>query len=263
MAKRDDKTRGVSPPQEPQKTNNGHTDDTHGLSRRSFLKIGGLAAAVPVVAGPKFIQVGGQDVEVHGPQAAPVTLMVNGKRRTANLEPRVTLLDALREDLDVTGPKRVCDRGECGACTVLLDGKAVYSCTMLAIEAQGHEITTIEGLMEGAVQLSPVQAAYVQHDASQCGFCTSGFVTATTAFLRDHPNATHEEMVRNLGGNFCRCGTYVGIREVVKAHGGGAQKRGELRSPIPIDHPSKSNADLLGTPAQAPGTTSSSVKGGF
>src|SRR5215469_410536 len=219
MAKRDDKSRGISPPQNPKNTNHGNNDDSHGLSRRSFLKIGGLAAAVPVVTGPTIIQIGGKDVELHGPEATPVTLMVNGKRRTANLEPRVTLLDALRETLDVTGPKRVCDRGECGACTVLLDGKAVYSCTMLAIEAQGHEIVTIEGLMEGAVQLSPVQAAYVQHDASQCGFCTSGFVTATTAFLRDHPNATHEEMVRNLGGNFCRCGTYVGIREVVKAHG--------------------------------------------
>lgn len=191
------------------------------VSRRDFLKIGGLAAAVPVVAGPRIVQVGGAEVEVHGPHAAPVTLMVNGKRMTANLEPRITLLDALRENLDVTGPKRVCDRGECGACTVLLDGKAVYSCSMLALDAQGHAITTIEGLMEND-QLHPVQTAYVAHDASQCGFCTSGFVTATTAFLRDHPNATHEEMVRNLGGNFCRCGTYVGIREVVKAHTGHA-----------------------------------------
>src|SRR5438270_7881848 len=184
MAKREDESR----------TQNHSTDENgNGLSRRSFLKIGGLAAAVPVVTGPKIIQVGGQDVEVHGPQATPVTLMVNGKRMTATVEPRVTLLDALREDLDITGPKRVCDRGECGACTVLLDGKAVYSCTTLAIDAQGKEITTIEGLMAGATQLSPVQKAYVDHDASQCGFCTSGFVTATVAFLRDHPNATHEE----------------------------------------------------------------------
>lgn len=214
MAKREDESRTQTPTEE-----NGN-----GLSRRSFLKIGGLAAAVPVVTGPTIIRVGGQDVEVHGPQAAPVTLNVNGKRMNVSVEPRVTLLDALREDLDITGPKRVCDRGECGACTVLIDGKAVYSCTTLAIDAQGKEIVTIEGLMEGAMKLSPVQQAYVDHDASQCGFCTSGFVTATTAFLRDHPNPTHEEMVRNLGGNFCRCGTYQGIREVVKAHGSGTKR---------------------------------------
>lgn len=201
-------------------------ENGNGLSRRSFLKIGGMAAAVPVVVSPKIIQVGGAEVEVHQANVAtPVALMVNGKRQTVNIEPRVTLLDALREDLDITGPKRVCDRGECGACTVLLDGKAVYSCSTLAIDAQGKEITTIEGLMSGAAQLSPVQAAYVEHDASQCGFCTSGFVTATTAFLRDHPNPTHEEMVRGLGGNFCRCGTYGGIREVVKAHGGAGGRR--------------------------------------
>lgn len=232
MSKRRDEARKQNPPEE------------NGLSRRSFLKIGGLAAAVPVVTGPKIIQVGGQDVEVHGPHAAPVTLMVNGKRQTLNVEPRVTLLDALREDLDITGPKRVCDRGECGACTVLIDGKAVYSCTTLAIDAQGKEIVTIEGLMSGATQLSPVQKAYVDHDASQCGFCTSGFVTATTAFLRDHPNPTHEEMVRNLGGNFCRCGTYAGIREVVRAHGGGA-------------HPAPKASARVGQPSEM------TAKGGY
>lgn len=204
--------------EEPQENGNG-------FSRRDFLKIGGLAAAVPVVA-PKVINIGGQDVEIHGPQAAPLTLNVNGKKMTATVEPRMTLLDVLREDLDVTGPKRVCDRGECGACTVLLDGKAVYSCSTLAYDAVGKEITTVEGLMAQAAagQLSPLQAAYVEHDASQCGFCTSGFVTATNAFLRDHPSPTHEEMVRGLGGNFCRCGTYGGIREIVRAHGSGAHR---------------------------------------
>src|SRR5438067_1149022 len=205
MAKREDESR----------TQNHATEDNgSGLSRRSFLKIGGLAAAVPVVAGPKIIQVGGQDVEVHGPQATPVTLMVNGKRMTATVEPRVTLLDALREDLDITGPKRVCDRGECGACTVLLDGKAVYSCTTLAIEAQGHQITTAEGLTAGE-QPHPVQQAFVDNDAQQCGFCTPGYVVATKAFLDKHPNPTPEQLRSGLGGNFCRCGTYFGIRHAV------------------------------------------------
>lgn len=197
-------------------------DKPSGVSRREFLKISGITAAtVPMVAGPTVIQVAGEEVEVHGPDAVPVTLLVNGKKHTANLEPRVTLLDALREHLDITGPKRVCDRGECGACTVLLDGHAVYSCTTLAIEAQGKTIVTAEGL--GTVeQPHAVQASFVQHDAQQCGFCTPGFTTATKAFLDKHPHATQDQIAEGLGGNFCRCGTYRGIHEVVKAHAAGA-----------------------------------------
>ena len=114
----------------------------------------------------------------------------------------------------MTGPKRVCDRGECGACTVLLDGRAVYSCTTLAIEAQGHQITTAEGLMAGD-QPHPVQQAYVDNDAQQCGFCTPGYVVATKAFLDKHPNPTPEQLRSGLAGNFCRCGTYFGIRHAV------------------------------------------------
>jgi xanthine dehydrogenase YagT iron-sulfur-binding subunit len=139
---------------------------------------------------------------------------VNGKNYSANLEPRVTLLEALREDFEITGPKRVCDRGACGACTVLLGNKPVYSCSILAIEAQGKPIVTVEGLMQGE-QLDPVQAAFVENDAQQCGFCTPGFVVATKAFLDKHPNPTREQIHRGLGGNFCRCGTYDGIRKVV------------------------------------------------
>jgi xanthine dehydrogenase YagT iron-sulfur-binding subunit len=185
-----------------------------GVSRRDFLKIGGLTAAIPLVQGPKMVQAGGAQVPVHGPGAVPITLSVNGKRLSGQLEPRVTLLDALREQFDVTGPKRVCDRGECGACTVLLDGKAVYSCTTLAIEAQGHQITTAEGLMAGD-QPHPVQQAFVDNDAQQCGFCTPGYVVATKAFLDKHPNPTPEQLRSGLGGNFCRCGTYFGIRHAV------------------------------------------------
>ena len=185
-----------------------------GVSRRDFLKIGGLTAAIPLVQGPKMVQAGGAQVPVHGPGPVPIALSVNGKRLNAQLEPRVTLLDALREQFDVTGPKRVCDRGECGACTVLIDGRAVYSCTTLAIEAQGHQITTAEGLMAGE-QPHPVQQAYVDNDAQQCGFCTPGFVVATKAFLDKHPNPTPEQMRTGLAGNFCRCGTYFGIRHAV------------------------------------------------
>ena len=185
-----------------------------GLSRRDFLRISGIAASVPMVVGPTVVKVAGEEVALHGPGPAPVTLMVNGKPLKAELEPRVTLLDALRTRFEITGAKRVCDRGSCGACTVLMDGKPVYSCSVLAIEAQGHAITTVEGLAVGE-RLHPVQAAFIQNDAQQCGFCTPGFVVATKAFLDKYPNATPEQVAHGLGGNFCRCGTYNGIRHVV------------------------------------------------
>ena len=200
-----------------------------GVSRREFLKISGIAASAPMVMGPTVIQVAGQEVELHGPGPVPMTFMVNGKSYKAELEPRVTLLDALREHLDITGPKRVCDRGTCGACTVMLDDHIVYSCTVLAIEAQGHRITTTEGLSQGDA-LHPVQQAFWDNDAQQCGFCTPGFVMATKYFLDKHPNPTRDQIKRGLGGNFCRCGTYDGIKHVVAAAGhrptAAAQKKG-------------------------------------
>lgn len=189
-------------------------DKSFGLSRREFLKISGLTASVPLVAGPKIIQVDGQDVAVHGPGPVPVSLTVNGKRLSGELEPRVTLLDALRQHFDITGPKRVCDRAECGACTVLLDGRLVYSCTTLAIEAQGKEVVTAEGL-GGAAREHPVQSAFVNNDAQQCGFCTPGFTVATKAFLDQNPHATEAQVAHGLAGNLCRCGTYRGIHGVV------------------------------------------------
>jgi xanthine dehydrogenase YagT iron-sulfur-binding subunit len=185
-----------------------------GLSRREFLKISSIAASVPLVAGPKTIQVDGQEVAVHGPGRVAVALTVNGKRLTGEVEPRVTLLDALREHFDITGPKRVCDRAECGACTVLIDGRAVYSCTTLAIEAQGKEIVTAEGL-GGGERPHPVQSAFVNNDAQQCGFCTPGFTVATKAFLDKNPQASDAEVAHGLAGNLCRCGTYRGIHGVV------------------------------------------------
>ncbi len=185
------------------------------VSRRSFLKGSGIALSVPLIAGnTRLVKAAGQDVKVHGPNKVSITLDINGKKQAATIEPRVTLLDTLRNDLDTTGAKRVCDRGTCGACTVMMDGKAVYSCSILAIEAQGKKITTVESLAQNG-KLHPVQQAFVDNDGQQCGFCTPGFVMACTALLNKHPNPSPEELRAGLGGNLCRCGTYVGIRAAV------------------------------------------------
>lgn len=183
-----------------------------GLSRRGFLKgIGVTTAATGIVTAVKpLAEAATNDNGVKGPGELPVTLKVNGQNKRLNVEPRVTLLDALRNRLDITGPKKVCDRATCGACTVLVDGKPVYSCTLLAVEADGHDITTVEGLGTPD-RLSAVQKAFIEHDAQQCGFCTPGFVTAATAFVRENPNATIEQVRAGLGGNLCRCGTYAGM----------------------------------------------------
>jgi xanthine dehydrogenase YagT iron-sulfur-binding subunit len=149
---------------------------------------------------------------VVGPAAVPISLKINGKATKVTVEPRVTLLDALRNQLDLTGAKRVCDRATCGACTVIMNGKVVYACTVLAIDAQGKEIQTIEGIApEG--RLHPVSTAFVNHEAQQCGYCTPGFVMAVKGFLDRNPNPTREQVERGLGGNLCRCGTYVGVRQ--------------------------------------------------
>jgi xanthine dehydrogenase YagT iron-sulfur-binding subunit len=198
------------------------TEASSGVSRRDFMKISAVTAAVPLVLGINVVEAAGEDVTLHGPGKVPVTLNVNGKKLSADLEPRVTLLDALREQFDLTGAKRVCDRGACGACTVLLDGRPVYACSVLAIDAQGAKITTIEALAEGDA-LSPVMQAFVAHDAQQCGFCTPGFVVATTHFLQQHPKPSAEDIRHGLSGNYCRCGTYDGIRAVALAHAGGKQ----------------------------------------
>ncbi len=185
-----------------------------GLSRRNFLKASGISLSVPLVIGHRVINVAGAEVKVYGPVKLPVTLLVNGKKQVAEVEPRVTLLEALRHELEVTGAKRVCDRGTCGACTVMLDGKLVYSCSVLAIDAQGKSITTVESLMQGD-RLHPIQQAFIDNDAQQCGFCTPGFVMACKGFLDKNPDPTPAEVERGLGGNLCRCGTYVGIKAAV------------------------------------------------
>jgi xanthine dehydrogenase YagT iron-sulfur-binding subunit len=189
-------------------------DERSGVSRREFLKISSVATALPIVAGPQVVMAAGQEVPVQGPGKVPVELTINGTKQKLQLEPRVTLLDALRDHLDITGAKRVCDRAECGACTVLLDNKTVYACSMLALEAQGKEITTVEAIMQGD-KLHPVQQSFVDNDASQCGFCTPGFVVACKALLDKNPNPTPEQIRHELSGNLCRCGTYAGIRAAI------------------------------------------------
>jgi xanthine dehydrogenase YagT iron-sulfur-binding subunit len=185
-------------------------DDNSGVSRRDFLKISTISAAAVPILGAKIVQAAGEPVKVYGPGKVAVELTINGEKHTLQLEPRVTLLDALRDQLEITGAKRVCDRAECGACTVLIDRKPVYACSVLAIETQGKAITTIEAMTQGET-LNPIQQAFVDNDASQCGFCTPGFVVAFKAVLDRNPNASAEEIRHGLSGNVCRCGTYHGI----------------------------------------------------
>ena len=193
----------------------GVAAERENLSRRDFLK----GASVAVSSGLLITEAqaasspSGPEA-VAGPGPVAITLKINGKPHKLNLEPRVTLLDALRDYLDLTGAKKVCDRGVCGACTVILDGKPVYACNLLAVQAEGHEIVTVEGLSHDG-QLHPVMTAFVNHDAQQCGFCTPGFVVACKAFLDKHPHPTLDEVEEGLGGNLCRCGTYAGVRQAV------------------------------------------------
>ena len=149
-------------------------------------------------------------------QRTAITLRVNGVERTLEVEARRTLLDALREDLGLTGAKPGCEMGNCGACTVLLDGEAIYSCLALAVECQGRAITTIEGLTQGDA-LDRVQQEFIAHDALQCGFCTPGQVLAMKALLDRNPHPSDEEIDRAMSGNLCRCGAYPKIRTAARA----------------------------------------------
>jgi len=191
-----------------------NSDSASGVSRRDFLKISSISVAAVPVLGTKVVHAAGSPVKVYGPGKVPIDLTVNGTKHSLQLEPRVTLLDALRDRLDITGSKRVCDRAECGACTVLMDAKPVYACSVLAIEAQGKQIVTVESLTDGHM-LHPIQQAFVNNDASQCGFCTPGFVLAFKAVLDKYPNPTPEQLQRGLSGNLCRCGTYHGIQQAI------------------------------------------------
>jgi aerobic-type carbon monoxide dehydrogenase small subunit (CoxS/CutS family) len=200
------------------------------FSRRSFIKTAGAGAAI---AGAS---VEAQDKKplVIGPDASTITLTVNGAPRQVTVEPRVTLLRALRNELEITGAKEVCDRGGCGACTVLMDGRIVNACMLMAWDAVGHEITTVESFGTPE-KLSPVQAAFVECDGYQCGFCTPGMVVSSTALLKKNPSPSLDEIKAGLAGNLCRCGTYSRIFEAVDK----AAKTMALAKPAPGKAPAK------------------------
>jgi xanthine dehydrogenase YagT iron-sulfur-binding subunit len=185
------------------------------LSRRTFLKSTGIVGIATAAVAPVELDAQPGIAEV-GPGDVRVQLNVNGRPLTLMIEPRVTLLDALRMRADMTGNKRVCDRGTCGACTMLVDGRPVYSCSTLAIDVQGKQIRNIDGLANGAT-LHPVQQAFCDKDALMCGFCTPGFIMASVGLLEKHPNATPEQIKQGLDGNICRCGTFNRIFEAVSS----------------------------------------------
>ena len=193
-----------------------------GFSRRDFLRGSAVAGALGTgMLAPEETEAAKgaglrmeEGIRIFGPGPVPMRFRINGKPHEATLEPRVTLLDALHDHLGLTGAKRVCDRGTCGACTVLLDGKAVYACSVLAIAAQESPIQTVESLGRPD-KLHPLQGAFVENDAQQCGFCTPGFLMAAKALLDQSPNPGLAEIHRGLSGNFCRCGAYAGLRKAV------------------------------------------------
>jgi aerobic-type carbon monoxide dehydrogenase small subunit (CoxS/CutS family) len=202
------------------KSRDHREDQKHNPGRRKFLKGVGIAGAGAAIVD----HLSWTEAEAHQKQPATlsgnvkITLDVNGTPRDVQVEPRTTLLNAMRNHLEpaVTGPKLVCDVGTCGACTVLLDGKPAYSCLVLAVDAVNRKITTVEGL--GSPE-SPnaVQAAFVEHDALMCGFCTPGFVTTISAYLKKNPNPSLDEVREACKGNFCRCGTYPRVFEAALA----------------------------------------------
>lgn len=180
------------------------------FSRRSFIKTAGAGAAIAGVN----VEAQEKKPQAFGPDAATITLSINGASRAVTVEPRVTLLRALRNELEITGAKEVCDRGGCGACTVMMDGRTVNACMIMAWDAVGHEITTVESFGTPE-KLSPIQAAFVECDGYQCGFCTPGMIVSCTALLRKNPNPNLDEIKAGLAGNLCRCGTYGRIFEAV------------------------------------------------
>jgi xanthine dehydrogenase YagT iron-sulfur-binding subunit len=191
-----------------------------GVSRRTFvtallatvalLLLPGTEAAAAELAPPTPL------LPAAATDTVPVTLRINGHTHRLELEPRVALLDALRENLHLTGTKKGCDHGQCGACTVHLDGQSALSCLRLAIMSQGQEITTIEGLATGET-LHPMQAAFVQHDAFQCGYCTPGQIMAATALLQDKQPRSAVEIREAMSGNLCRCAAYPNILAAIEA----------------------------------------------
>jgi xanthine dehydrogenase YagT iron-sulfur-binding subunit len=189
--------------------------DSDGDSRRDFLAqaaAGALLAALPADARPEELDM------------AHVSLTVNGKKHELTLDPRTTLLDALRERLGLTGSKKGCDAGACGACTVLVDGRRINACLTLAVMCDGKKVTTVEGLADGD-KLHPLQEAFVKHDGFQCGYCTPGQICSATALLDENHAKTADEVRWWMSGNLCRCGAYPNIvTAVLEVIGKGGEK---------------------------------------
>lgn len=197
--------------------------DDKGVSRRGFLGSVGTAAVGVAAAGTLAAEVKASAPEVTpAGESVKLALRVNGRTHKLLVEPRWTLTYVLREKLGLTGTKPGCERGECGACTVLIDGVPRYSCLTLALEADGKEVTTVEGLLKGE-ELGPTQRAFLEEDAFQCGYCTCGQVVAAEGLLRADPMPTLDEIRHGMSGNLCRCGTYVHIFRAV-------QKAAQLRA---------------------------------
>ena len=200
------------------------------ISRRDLLKVGGVAAAATMV--PRAVR--GQTPVAEGPVLSKITFTVNGKARDLTLDTRTTLLDALREHLQLTGTKKGCDQGQCGACTVIVDGRRINSCLSLAVMHQGGQITTIEGLGTPE-KLHEMQAAFVKHDGYQCGYCTPGQICSAVAMLSEikagvpshvsadllaAPQLTASEIRERMSGNICRCAAYSNIVDAITEVGG-------------------------------------------
>lgn len=195
-----------------------------GVTRRDFLKTaGGGAIGTTVLASlPPGVAKAGKSPD-EGNEKQPLVFKVNGILRSLMVKPSDTLLEVIRGQLGLTGTKKTCNRGMCGACTVLLDDKPVYSCHMLALDAAGREVVTIEGLMQGE-ELHPIQKAFVDHDGLQCGFCTPGQVMAAEGLLRRTSKPDREEILTGMSGNICRCSAYPKIMESVIAAAEGRRK---------------------------------------
>jgi aerobic-type carbon monoxide dehydrogenase small subunit (CoxS/CutS family) len=197
-------------------------DNSNQFSRRSFLKGVGISTAGAAVlkgeALAKQLETAGilQPVNIISPKGTTISLTVNGTSHKLFVEPRTTLAEALRINLALTGTKIGCDRGACSACTVLLDGQPVNSCMTLALDAVGLPIETIEGLAVDD-NLHPIQKSFIEHDAYQCGFCTSGMIMSCKALLEDKSNPSEIEIKEAVAGNLCRCGTHIHVVQAVKA----------------------------------------------
>ena len=184
-----------------------------GLSRRAFIGTVGAGTIGAAVVGRSAPAQPAAIAEIDGLE--PLEFIINGRMVGLRVAPRWTLLDVLRDHLEMTGTKLGCGRGECGACTVLIDGLPRYACLTLALEAEGRQVTTVEGLMQGE-ELGPVQQAFAEQDAFQCGYCTPGQVVAAEGLLRKNPNPTPAEIQEEMSGNLCRCGAYDHIFKAVR-----------------------------------------------